>query len=99
MPGLSWVLFLAAAFAAEVIGTMAGFGAATVLTPIAILFMDAKTAIAVVACFHLFGNGSRLFFFWRSIRWAMWLQFGLTGIGFSFIGAEAAARLPPPALV
>lgn len=99
MPGASWALFLLAAFIAEVIGTTAGFGAATVLTPIAILFMDAKTAIAVVACFHLFGNASRLYFFWRSIRWAMWLQFGLTGILFSFIGAEVSARLPSPALV
>jgi len=92
-------IFLLCAFVAEVIGTMAGFGAATVLTPIALLFMDAKTAIAVVACFHLFGNTSRLYFFWRSIRWATWLQFGLTGICFSFLGAEAAARLPSPALV
>lgn len=38
----TWLLFLACAFAAEVIGTMAGFGAATILTPIAALFMDIK---------------------------------------------------------
>ena len=99
MPAASWALFLLGAFVAEVIGTMAGFGAATVLTPIALLFMDAKTAIAVVACFHLFGNTSRLYFFWRSIRWATWLQFGLTGICFSFLGAEMTMRLPSSALV
>jgi len=57
-----WALFLACAFGAEVIGTMAGFGAATILTPVAALFMDIKTAIAVVAAFHLFGNASRLYF-------------------------------------
>ena len=99
MPGLSWALFLSAAFAAEVVGTMAGFGAATVLTPIAILFMDAKTAIAVIAVFHLFGNGSRLWFFWRHIRWAAWAQFGLTGILLSVAGASVTARLSSPALV
>ncbi len=69
MPEGEWLLFLAGALIAEVIGTMAGFGAATVLTPIAVLFMDVKTAIAVVACFHLFGNGSRLGFFGRLVHW------------------------------
>lgn len=99
MSGGAWALFLLAAFIAEVIGTTAGFGAATVLTPIAILFMDAKAAIAVIAVFHLFGNGSRLFFFWRHIRWAMWAQFGVTGVLLSVVGAEVTAHLPSPALV
>ncbi len=91
--GLTWLLFLVFAFLAEVIGTMAGFGAATVLTPIAALFMDMKTAIAVVACFHLFGNASRLVFFGRSLHWKTWLQFGLTGILLSFVGASVTTRL------
>lgn len=98
---MSWEqlpLFLAAAFVAEVIGTMAGFGAATILTPIAALFMDVKTAIALVACFHLFGNGSRLIFFGRHIQWAIWAQFGLTGIACSFLGARLAARLSSPVI-
>ena len=94
----SWWLFLAGAFLAEVIGTMAGFGAATVLTPIAALFLDMKTAIAVVACFHLFGNASRLVFFGRHLRWRIWWQFGLTGILFSLIGAKVTAGLPSAAV-
>jgi len=94
----AWLLFLACAFGAEVIGTMAGFGAATVLTPIAMLFMDAKTAVAVVACFHLFGNASRLVFFGRHVHWKTWAQFGLTGILCSFLGAGAAASLPSNAV-
>lgn len=93
-----WLLFLACAGFAEVIGTMAGFGAATVLTPLAMLFMDAKAAIAVVAAFHLFGNLSRLLFFGRHVRWSTWAQFGLTGILCSFLGARVAARLPAAAL-
>ncbi|MBI1991610.1 MAG: sulfite exporter TauE/SafE family protein [Candidatus Omnitrophica bacterium] len=96
--GGAWFLFLACAFAAETIGTMAGFGAATILTPIAFLFMDAKTAIAVVASFHLFGNGSRLIFFGRSIHWKTWLQFGLSGILFSFVGAGVTTRLSSSAV-
>lgn len=88
-----WV-FLVFAFAAEVIGTMAGFGAATILTPVASFFMDIKTAVAVVACFHLFGNASRLYFFGRHIRWKVVAQFGIPGVACSFVGAKAAAWLP-----
>lgn len=88
-----WI-FLACAFAAEVIGTMAGFGAATVLTPIASFFMEIKTAVAVVACFHLFGNASRIAFFWRDLKWAIVRQFGLAAVLCAFAGAQAAAWLP-----
>ncbi|MBI4353858.1 MAG: sulfite exporter TauE/SafE family protein [Candidatus Omnitrophica bacterium] len=98
MATASLLLFLAWAFVAEVIGTMAGFGAATVLTPIASLFMDIKTAIAVVACFHLFGNASRIMFFHRHINWNMVVRFGLPGIALSFIGAQIAAWLSADSL-
>ena len=91
---MAWLLFLTCAFGAEVIGTMAGFGAATILTPIAILFMDVKTAIALVACFHLFGNASRLLFFGRYVHAKTWVQFGLTGVLCSLLGAAMTAHLP-----
>ena len=89
----SWAAFLLAAFVAEVIGTMAGFGSATILTPIAALFVDVKTAIALVACFHLFGNASRLIFFGRRVDWKIWAQFGITGVLCSFLGAHVTALL------
>jgi uncharacterized membrane protein YfcA len=94
--GEAWALFLAAAFFAEVVGTMAGFGAATILTPIAAAFMDVKTAIGLVACFHLFGNASRLVFFGRAVSWRIWALFGLTGIAGSLLGASVTAQLPSP---
>lgn len=86
-------VFLACAFVAEVLGTMAGFGAATVLTPIATLFMDVKTAIAIVACFHLCGNMSRLVFFGRHIHWKTFGQFGLTGVLCTLLGARLSTSL------
>jgi uncharacterized membrane protein YfcA len=89
----TWALFFACAFVAEVIGTVAGFGAATILTPVAVLFMDVKLAIALVAIFHFFGNASRLAFFGRHIRWSLWAQFGLAGILCSFAGARVAVTL------
>ena len=89
----AWVVFLICAFGAEVIGTMAGFGAATILTPIAALFMDVKVAIAIVACFHLFGNISRLMFFGRHIHWKMCAQFGVPGVLCTLAGAAVTAGL------
>ena len=48
---------------AEIIGTMAGFGSSTIFLSIVLLFVDFKTAIVLVAIFHLFGNLSRTIFF------------------------------------
>lgn len=98
MPAAAWALFLMAAGLAEVLGTMAGFGAATILTPVAALFMDMKTAIVVVAGFHFFGNGARLVFFGRSIHWKTWVQFGLTGVALSVLGARITTHLSSAAV-
>lgn len=94
-----WVLFLLCALLAEIIGTMAGFGAATLLTPMAVFLMDVKIAIALVAWFHLLGNASRLIFFGRFIRWKVWTQFGLVAILSSALGAHLTAQLPSSVLV
>lgn len=91
-------LLLLCALVAEVLGTMAGFGAATVLTPIASLFVDIKTAVALVAVFHLFGNASRLVFFHRHVNWRIVWQFGLIGVLGSLAGAQTAVWLPASAI-
>jgi hypothetical protein len=45
---------------AELIGTMAGFGSSTIFLPVALFFVDFKTAIVLVAIFHLLGNTGRI---------------------------------------
>lgn len=50
------ILFFLSAFVAEIIGTMEGFGSSTIFLPLALFFVDFKTAIVLVAIFHLFGN-------------------------------------------
>jgi len=72
--------FLLAAFAAAVVGTVAGFGSATVLTPVAVFFMDIKTAIAVVAIYHLAVTASRVKLFWRHVDWRLFRLFGLSSL-------------------
>ena len=88
-------LLCLSAFVAEVIGTMAGFGAATILTPVASWFLPIKTAVAIVACFHVMGTASRTMLFRRSIDWPIVVKFGITGVALSFLGAQAASSLSP----
>jgi len=45
--------FLIAAFFSEIMATIAGFGAATILTPIAALFFETKGVIFLAAIDHL----------------------------------------------
>ena len=50
------ILFWLAAFFAEVIGTMAGFGSSAVFLPVALFFLDFQTTLTLVAVFHMSGN-------------------------------------------
>lgn len=77
---------------------MAGFGAATVLTPVAAHFMDMRTAVAVVAFFHICGNASRVHLFWRKVNWPLFARFGLASVLFTLGGAWLSGRIPSAAL-
>lgn len=70
------LLFFLSALMAELIGTMAGFGSSTIFLPLALFFVDFKTAIVLVAIFHLFGNIGRIIFFRQGFDRRIILQFG-----------------------
>ena len=92
------ILFFISALIAEIIGTMAGFGSSTIFLPLALLFVDFKTAIILVAIFHLFGNLSRIIFFRQGFDKKIILQFGMPSILFSLLGALMIGILPQPVL-
>src|SRR5688500_15573562 len=85
--GREEILLLISALIAEIIGIMAGFGSSTIFLPLALLFVDFKTAIILVAIFHLFGNLSRIIFFRQGFDKRIILQFGVPSILFSLLGA------------
>ncbi len=91
---LTNVVFLAASYAAAAIATVAGFGSSTLLLPVAIMFMDAKTAVFLVACFHLFNNTFKIRAFWNRIDFKTFLMFGIPSIIFAFAGAALISFLP-----
>jgi uncharacterized membrane protein YfcA len=92
------ILFFISALIAEIIGTMAGFGSSTIFLPLALLFVDFKTAIVLVAIFHLFGNLSRIIFFRQGFDKRTILQFGVPSVLLSLIGAFLIGVLPQSAL-
>lgn len=81
------ILFWLAAFFSEVIGTMAGFGSSTIFLPIALFFLDFKTALTLVAMFHISGNIGRITFFRHGFNKRLLLIFGLPSVLLTLIGA------------
>ncbi|MBI2613274.1 MAG: sulfite exporter TauE/SafE family protein [Candidatus Levybacteria bacterium] len=81
------ILFFASAFISEIIGTVAGFGSSTVFLPLALLFFDFKTALILVALFHVFGNFGRISFFRHGLGKRTLLIFGIPSVVLTFLGA------------
>ncbi|MBI2022810.1 sulfite exporter TauE/SafE family protein [Candidatus Daviesbacteria bacterium] len=81
------ILFFLAAFFSEIVGTIAGFGSSTIFLPLALLFFDFKTALILVALFHIFGNLGRIGFFRSGLDKNILIKFGLPSILFTLLGA------------
>lgn len=91
---MTFYYFLIAAFLAEIIGTIAGFGSATVLVPAAASIFEIKKAIALVGLFHFFGQLVDGFIWRKHIIWRIGLLFAVLGVIFSFIGALLVTFMP-----
>lgn len=85
--------FLAFAFVSETIATTVGFGASTILLPLALFYFDFKTALTLVAFFHLFGSLGRFSFFRHSLNREILIKFGLPSVFLSLLGATLANSL------
>jgi len=77
-----------------VAATIAGFGSSALLIPVAIVFMDIKTAVFIVAVFHLFNNLFKIKMFWKQINFQIFVLFGIPSIVLAFTGAVLISILP-----
>lgn len=89
------LIFLISAFFAEAVGTFTGFGATTILLPIATFLMPLKEAIVLVGVFHFFGTAFRTLFFARKINLKIAILFGVPSLIFSYIGATLLSQVDP----
>ncbi|KCZ70714.1 putative permease [Candidatus Methanoperedens nitroreducens] len=92
------LLFFISAFIAEVIGTIVGFGSSTIFLPLALFFVDFKTALTLVAFFHIFGNLGRITFFRHGLDKKLILIFGIPSIILTVIGALLVNYTPQDVL-
>lgn len=92
------ILFFAAAFVSEIIGTIAGFGSSTIFLPLALFFVDFKSALTLVAIFHIFGNLGRIAFFRGGLNKKLLLIFGLPSVLLALLGAALVNYVPQEAL-
>lgn len=88
------IWFFIAAFLAEIIGTTAGFGSSTIFLPLALLFVDFKTALVLVAIFHISGNIGRITFFRHGFDRKLLVSFGIPSVIATLAGALLVSYLP-----
>lgn len=93
------LLFFLAAFLSIVVGTVAGFGTSTIFLPIALFFVDFKTALVLVAVSHLSGNVGATTFFRHGLDKKLILLFGIPSILLTILGAYMVVYVPQNILI
>lgn len=76
------------------IGTITGFGLATIMTPVLLLFLSLPETLLLVAIIHWFASTWQLLLFQKGIKWRLILSFGAPGIIASFISASLSLKVP-----
>lgn len=84
---MEYIWFYSLAFIAEIIGTISGFGSSVFFVPLASLFFDFKTVLAITAVLHVFSNISKLILFLKKINLKTLMLLGVPGIIFVAFGA------------
>ena len=86
-------LFLLLALLSEVVGTVGGFGSSVFFVPLAGLFFDFHTVLALTSILHVFSNTAKLVFFGRHVEWRLLMLLGIPSIAAVIVGAYLSARL------
>ncbi len=94
-----YILFFIVAFLSIIIGTVAGFGTSTIFLPVALFFVDFKTALVLVAITHLSANLGATTFFRHGLDKRLILLFGVPSIFITIIGAYMVTYVPQNILI
>lgn len=82
-----YILFLVLALISEIVGTISGFGSSILFVPVASLFFDFKTVLALTAVFHVFSNVSKITLFRAGIDKNIAVKLGIPAIVCVIAGA------------
>lgn len=86
-------LFYLSAFVAELAGTISGFGSSSIFLPFANQFFDYKTALILVAIYHIFGNTTRLSLTYHHFDKRIFVLFGIPSIIATILGASLVDQI------
>ena len=92
------IIFWSVALFAAFLGTTAGFGISSILLPVALMFFDFPTSLALVSIFHLSGNVGRIVFFHQGIDRRMVVTVGGASVIFTLVGASLVYMVFQPVL-
>jgi uncharacterized membrane protein YfcA len=79
--------FIILALAAEIVGTLGGFGSSLFFIPIASYFLDFHSVLGITALFHVISNLVKLYFFRKGFNAKLIISIGLPAIVFVILGA------------
>lgn len=79
--------FILLALAAEIIGTIGGFGSSMLFVPLAGFFFDFHSVLGITALFHLSSNVSKIALFRKGFDKRLVVIFGLPAVLFVTLGA------------
>lgn len=79
-------VFLLLALAAEIIGTIGGFGSSVFFVPIGNFYFDFYSVLGLTAIFHLSSNLSKIFLFKKGLNKRLLLYIGIPSVIFVVIG-------------
>lgn len=92
------IAFFVLLLAAEVLGTIGGFGSSMLVMPLAGFFLPFDQALGLTALFHVFSNGSKMILFREGVsRWLL-LWLGIPAVIGVIVGARLTARFDERAL-
>lgn len=89
-----WIAIAAVAFVAATLAAVSGVGGAAVLLPVLVAFFGVREAIPILTVAQLLGNGSRVWFNRRELKWSVIAWFALGAVPFAVFGALLFAKAP-----
>lgn len=87
-----YALFAGLALAAEILGTVSGFGSSLLFVPVAALFFDFKIVLGITAVFHVFSNLSKIYLFREGLDRNIALKLGVPAVAGVIAGALLAGQ-------
>jgi uncharacterized protein len=91
---LPWAGVCAVAFAASILGGLAGYGTGLVLPVFLAPLVGIANVVPVMALAMLLNNGSRVVAFWRDVQWPQVRRLLLLGLPACALGAWGYTLLP-----